>query len=974
MSNLFPTRTIFSALGCLMQNPMLLEDNKIKLTREDFYGKGQPLFHVMVFAAINNLYDKGMTAIQPVDIDEYLSEYKDKYKVFTDNDGLQWCYQAIEYSEVDNYPYYAEKIKKFSLLRELDEEGFSLAGIYDISNDPDDDDEEAQAYFDSLSVDDIIHYVEKKVNGIASTYQVGYDRVSSKAGDNGIELLEKFKESPMYGFPTTGEMQNTIFRGILPKTSLLRSAGTNLGKCLTGDSLIFTDKGMLEIKDVINHYDYNPETHELKAKVISYEPDLKRQVRDTSHWYDMGVHDTIKVTTVHGYEIEGTPEHPVMINRYGEVMWCRLDEVTTEDYLIVSLNNQMFGTIETGRDLSYLLGFLTGDGYNNVSVGINQRGSLSYSKHDPEIYTKVNQMIRENLRGVNKISQRYKKNAQGEIASTDHDYGSHDTIEHLTELGLTMNTSAYKEIPKRVMQGTKEDMKAFLHGLFDTDGSAIPVKTKNSNKITHVFEYSTASKKLAHQIQIALANFGVISSKRVKIVKENPYHIVSILNMSSLKVFVEQVGFRLATEKQRKLEEALKEADFFKGNNDKYINKRLLTKLHKQLIQEPDNGYHYVSSGGSSYNFGGRAFNHVRFRGAHNGCDRTNLLNGFETVGTSLEDPDILHIYNTVKNTMSSRVKKIAKSRNRVYDFTVPETHSFVANGLISHNTRMSLGEATDLAIGKWYNYQQNRWESRGTKQKVLFISTEMEEDELQPTMWSYVSGIREEDIRDGKLSSDEEEAVKQAILHLQECELHIEYVPKFDPQTINAIIKEYAIRHEIDVVFFDYIHLSFEIMMEISSKTKGMNMREDMMLNIFASGLEELAREYNFHLRTSTQINGSERDASTEILDQSMLRGAKSMADKMQYGIIMAKPSEKELGLVQAIIDDSQSRGFGAVQYQPNLVYHIYKNRKSKYKGKLWLYVNYDTMRQTELFMTDFNNNLIKVPKTDLLSLQEEN
>lgn len=259
MSNLFPTRTVFSALGCLMQNPMLLEDNKIKLTRDDFYSKGQPLFHVMVFAAINNLYDKGMTAIQPVDIDEYLSEYKTNYKVFADNDGLQWCYQAIEYSEVDNYPYYAEKIKKFSLLRELDEEGFSLTGIYDVSNDPDDDDEEAQAYFDSLSVDDIIQYVEKKVNGIASTYQVGYDRVSSKAGDNGIELLERFKESPMYGFPTTGEMQNTIFRGILPKTSLLRSALTNVGK---------SRMAIAEATDLAigKWYDYQRNTWESKGK------------------------------------------------------------------------------------------------------------------------------------------------------------------------------------------------------------------------------------------------------------------------------------------------------------------------------------------------------------------------------------------------------------------------------------------------------------------------------------------------------------------------------------------------------------------------------------------------------------------------------------------------------------------------------------------------------------------------------------
>ena len=515
MGKLFPVRTIFNALGCLMKDPMLLEDGKIRLDRDDFYDSGEPIFHVMIFAAINNLYNKGMTAIQPADIDEYLSDYKEKYKLFEDNDGLQWCYEAIEFAEEDNYPYYAEKLRKFSLLRELDEQGFSLDGIYDVTNDPDADDEEAQAYFDNLSIDDIVDYIEKKVNGIVSSYQVGYDRISSKAGDNGIELLESFKEKPMYGFPTIGEMQNTIFRGILPKNSFLRSAKTNIGK------------------------------------------------------------------------------------------------------------------------------------------------------------------------------------------------------------------------------------------------------------------------------------------------------------------------------------------------------------------------------------------------------------------------------------------------------------------------SRLSIAEATDLAISKWYNPKKKEWEPRNQKRKVLFISTEMEEDELQPTMWAYISGVAEERIKDADITEEEEEVLKEGILHLQECDLFIEYVPKFDPQTINAVIKEYAIKHEIDVVFFDYIHLSFEIMMEISGKTRGMTMREDMMLTIFASGLEELAREYNFHLRTSTQMNGNESDGSTQMLDQSLLRGAKAMADKMQYAVIMDKPSEKELQIIAPLIENSNQ--FGGHPMQPNLVYHIYKNRRTKWKGKLYLYVDYDTMRITELFYTDFSHNHVKVPKTKLNDLLED-
>lgn len=506
MRNLFPSRAIFSTLGALMQDPMLLDDGKIRLDREDFTAEGEPIFHVMIFATIHNLFAKGLTKITPIEIDEYLSEYTKNYEIFKENNGLNWCYEAIKLSKVENYEAYAEKVKKYSLLRRLVNEGISLEGIYEVTDEDDEYNGEAQAYFDSLSLDDVIRIVEDKVSQIATDYQVGYDRETSKAGDGGLELLQRFKEAPMYGLPTNGEMQNTIFRGILMKNSLIRSALTNIGK------------------------------------------------------------------------------------------------------------------------------------------------------------------------------------------------------------------------------------------------------------------------------------------------------------------------------------------------------------------------------------------------------------------------------------------------------------------------TRISIGEATDIAISKWYNHKTKTWEKKGNKHKVLFISTEMSEDELQPTMWAYVSGVAEEKIVDGRLTEEEEKIVVEAIEHLQECDLFIEYVPKFDPQTINAIIKEYATRENIEVVYFDYIHLSFDIMISIANETRGMSMREDMMLNIFASGLEELARQYNFHLRTSTQMNGdsNQRDQTSQMLDQSLLRGAKSMADKFQYGIIMTKPTEKELELLEPIT----SQGFGNL---PNMVYHIYKNRRSKWKGKLYLYIDYDTMRVEELFFTDFSGKEIKVPRTVL-------
>lgn len=51
---------------------------------------------------------------------------------------------------------------------------------------------------------------------------------------------------------------------------------------------------------------------------------------------------------------------------------------------------------------------------------------------------------------------------------------------------------------------------------------------------------------------------------------------------------------------------------------------------------------------------------------------------------------------------------------------------------------------------------------------------------------------------------------------------------------------------------------------------------------------------------------------------------------------------------------------------HQPNMVTHVYKNRRGKHKGvKIWSYVNLGNLRVEDLFMTDSNYNLIPVQKT---------
>ena len=45
------------------------------------------------------------------------------------------------------------------------------------------------------------------------------------------------------------------------------------------------------------------------------------------------------------------------------------------------------------------------------------------------------------------------------------------------------------------------------------------------------------------------------------------------------------------------------------------------------------------------------------------------------------------YYHRRVRDSFYVKVKKIEISRNDVYDFTVPESHSFISNGMISHNT-----------------------------------------------------------------------------------------------------------------------------------------------------------------------------------------------------------------------------------------------------------------------------------------------
>src|SRR6056297_1139874 len=71
--------------------------------------------------------------------------------------------------------------------------------------------------------------------------------------------------------------------------------------CVTGDTLILTEKGIKPIEELIESKSKTGE-EKIKEKILNYEGKKK----NASRFFDYGEHPTIKITTQEGYDLEGS--------------------------------------------------------------------------------------------------------------------------------------------------------------------------------------------------------------------------------------------------------------------------------------------------------------------------------------------------------------------------------------------------------------------------------------------------------------------------------------------------------------------------------------------------------------------------------------------------------------------------------------------------------------------------------------------
>ena len=450
--------------------------------------------------------------------------------------------------------------------------------------------------------------------------------------------------------------------------SLYSAAITSLG-CLTKESLILTNNGLVELNELVAEKNKVGFTNLKKPHIIC---DKNGNLTPATKTFVSEYGETYKLKTKIGLELEGSWKHPILINRNNIETWIKLNELEIGDKIIINYNQNYFGTdssfliknnikhknikpvnipfnLSENLDFCYLLGLFIAEGnFHNNGITI----------------TNTDKMISDFLindeaklgRGFTKVNEKH------------HMFNSVELLNWFEEFGLKKHNAKLKEIPLAILKMPKDVIISFLQGMFDGDGMSIEKEIR----------YASTSKKLIQTLQVLLLNFGIVSYVRKEIRKtsdssiiKNKSHICTIYNLKiysdyAIK-FYNEIGFRLERKQKNK--------KFLIGRK---LNSRFVNVSKNTILEVLKNNNKLKSK----YRFLEPFFSSKYERMSYESLFR--LINEIPNDDTLLKLKEQIDYNNKY---YIDAVVEITCGADYTYDLHVPKTNSFISNGIISHNT-----------------------------------------------------------------------------------------------------------------------------------------------------------------------------------------------------------------------------------------------------------------------------------------------
>jgi len=325
------------------------------------------------------------------------------------------------------------------------------------------------------------------------------------------------------------------------------------------------------------------------------------------------------------------------------------------------------------EDLMYMTGLIAGDG----SISRTNFGGF-----DTKLFNVHNQILKDFCLLCNEVLGIQPLYTEDRNGVPYHRFHSKIFANLLDKFGLPSGDTSHNiRIGEALSKLPNNLLAYYLRGIFDTDGSCMEGRGKRGSRI----EFSSASKEFVQGLQVLLHRFGIISKVREKRphasfiqgrkVKSGKNYVLEISGKENLEAFKRCIGFGLL-EKSEKLERIVQSSSTHTNMDVLPGIGSLLRRLREELKLSAKEFYGY-----KCYHYE---------KGMRNPTRKlvTRILQKFgRTKSSTLEE---------LKKILDSeifwdRVVKVEVFNNKkykyVYDLTVEGEHSFVANGLVIHNT-----------------------------------------------------------------------------------------------------------------------------------------------------------------------------------------------------------------------------------------------------------------------------------------------
>ena len=231
------------------------------------------------------------------------------------------------------------------------------------------------------------------------------------------------------------------------------------------------------------------------------------------------------------------------------------------------------------------------------------------------------------------------------------------------KLGIPLGKKAdVQEMSEDIVKSENLIVAQYLRGYFDCDASVDTARK--------TIEFATASKRMVFDVQNSLQRFGILSTVRGKMVNSKEYYRLFISGKNAFK-FSKEIGFSLDY-KKKALDLAFIKEEF---NTNIDIIPNCLQTL--ELIQKQH-----------------RVFTSRVISLDQNNISRQKMQRLISNMDFTI--PEV----NDLKRLANSEIfwdeileaRKMPYAKKFVYDLTVDNTHNFVANGVIAHNTSLMSG------------------------------------------------------------------------------------------------------------------------------------------------------------------------------------------------------------------------------------------------------------------------------------------